>query len=1022
MDATTIVLPSTPGAAPRPGLPILAAIVPVVAGVVLWLITGSLFALAFAAVGPLMLAASFVDGIRNRRRQRRQLEAEADKAWERADDELLQLHSAERAELWRQHPDTIACLLEPPLRGHDPIDHDTPLVIGRGGRKSSVRTTGGDDERAQLFRHQAETVTDAPVTVALGGGVCVRAGQSVRGAIVRALVAQLCLRFRPAQLNISGDAESFGLADFPHTVRAPSTFRLAIGEGDDGAQTRICVRDPGDEPPDGVTTIVDVDAALGAKVRTPQGVFEVECEALSSAQAAAVAALCARRAISAATVPQAIGLNELPQLPDGIGLPATIGRGAGGDAMVDLVEDGPHAIVTGMTGTGKSELLTTWVTAMAAVRRPDQVSFVLVDFKGGTAFEPLQTLPHVVAVVTDLDGDGARRGVSSLSAELRRREARMAAAGARDVQDCPELGRLVIVVDEFAALLHDHPDLGTVFTDIAARGRALGMHLVIGTQRASGVIREALAANCPLRISLRVTDGADSRLVVGSTAAAQLPGGPEGRGLAYLRRPRDAEAQQLRVALTRTADLEAIAKHQRGLSVPPSPWLPPLPSVLPLADMPELPAEASVLGLADDPSHQDQHPIMLPAGTGLAVVGGPGAGKSALVRLLAAQNSGAVIVPNDLEAAWDAVIQADHNAEQPILCDDLDLLLAGFPPEYAHVFLARWETIARARRTTVVTMSRASGPLGRLMDSLPRRLLLRMPSRIEHVAAGGESGDFDRGRPPGRARWDTQDVQLCWTDAPLPHIDAAVTPTWRPGADLAGVVTTAVAETMRRLREAPGPPAARGRRDAGGGRPLHCRSRPRAVAQPMGTHPAGSRGGRVGGHDGVSGGAAPVGGGTRSSTICAPARGQSLGHRAGITAPPRPHLRRRAVAMPASVGLYLRRNPDGAHRRPPAQDGQVQRARESGDILVTKGPGTAEERRSDQGRRPAAAVEHLQRHGRPVGRRHDHHTLRAVLGEHAQRLDGDGVRLARARDRPRVLADRANEGASHSVQCERRTV
>ncbi|WP_262927659.1 FtsK/SpoIIIE domain-containing protein [Microbacterium sp. NIBRBAC000506063] len=111
------------------------------------------------------------------------------------------------------------------------------------------------------------------------------------------------------------------------------------------------------------------------------------------------------------------------------------------------------------------------MTAIAQAHAPEEVNFVLADFKGGTAFDPLRTLPHVAAVITDLDEEGAQRGVQSLRAELRRREEVLAAAGVRDVADpAVELPRLVIVVDEFAALLHEHPDLGEVFTDIAARG------------------------------------------------------------------------------------------------------------------------------------------------------------------------------------------------------------------------------------------------------------------------------------------------------------------------------------------------------------------------------------------------------------------------------------------------------------------------------------------------------------------------------------------------------------------------
>ena len=802
MDATTIVLPATPTPAQRPGLPILAAIVPVIAGVVLWLITGSLFALCFAALGPLMLLASFFDGMRSRRREQRRRVTDADDAWERAEEERRRLHGEEHAALWRRHPDVAACLAEPPLRGQDSVDRTTSIVVARGDRPSRIRASGGDDVRARAFRDRTATLPDAPVTVPLGGGVCLRGDGPVPAALARALIAQLCLRFGPTQLSLGGELDAVGVAGFPHAARRRAGFRLDVVSGaayDEHADARICLCAPGTEPPDGITTVIDVLSGVTARVRTPDGIVEATVEALSLRQTALIAAECGERTAGESFVPDAVALAALPPTPAGGSLPAMVGRGERGDVLLDLVEDGPHAIVTGMTGTGKSELLTTWVTSMAAARTPAAVSFVLVDFKGGTAFDPLRALPHVVAVVTDLDADGARRGVTSLSAELRRREAVLAAAGVRDVRDCAGLGRLVIVIDEFAALLQEHPDLGQVFTDVAARGRALGMHLVLGTQRASGVIREALAANCPLRISLRVSDAADSRLVIGSDAAAELPGGPESRGLAYVRRPGDVEAQPVRVALTAETDLRAVAERSRDVAAPPSPWLPALPTLLPLHELSGA-AQGLTLGLRDDPAHQCQRPVHLAPTRGLAVLGGPGAGKSAVIRLLAAQDPGAVVVPADLEGAWDAVAELSSGRHGLVLCDDLDLLLAGFPPEYAQAFTSRWEAIARSEGTAVVTLSRTAGPLGRLVDALPHRALLRMPSRIEHLAAGGESSDYERSRPAGRAQFDGMEMQFCWTDEPRIDRRASSPPVWTPRAETSGVVTAAVTETVARLR------------------------------------------------------------------------------------------------------------------------------------------------------------------------------------------------------------------------------
>jgi S-DNA-T family DNA segregation ATPase FtsK/SpoIIIE len=805
MDATTIVLPAAPAELTRPQLPLLAAVVPVIAGVVLWAVTGSLFALCFAALGPLMLLASFFDGIRSRRRARRQTDGEFDASWRRAEDELTRLHDEEHRLLWHRSPDACGCALEPPLRGRTPLSAATEIVIGRGDRRSRIRASGGDDERSRQFRERAERLIDAPIVVELGGGVCLRGPEPVAAAVARALVTQLCLRFGSAELSLHGSGVvGWGLDGFPHAKRRRARFRLRLGEGTEPVDAVICIRMPEDEPPEGITTVLDWVVPTRAKARTPEGIGSLALEGLSAQQTAAIAAGCAGRADEDAEVPDALAFAELDPTPGGDGrLAARVGRGEQGDVLIDLVDDGPHAIVTGMTGTGKSELLTSWVAAIAAAHPPSEVAFVLIDFKGGTTFDPLRTLPHVVAVVTDLDSAGARRGVGSLTAELRRREAALAAAGARDMSEFPSLARLVIVVDEFAALVQEHPDLAQIFTDIAARGRALGMHLVLGTQRAGGVIRDALAANCPLRVSLRVAESADSRLVIGSDAAAALPGGHESRGLAYVRRPEDTEPLAMRVALTAPADLAAIAQRWSSAARPPSPWLSPLPAVI---DVPSIggPAGAGpVLGRADEPERQAQPWVHLAPGEGLGVIGGPGSGKSTLIRAMHSQLPDAVVVPSDVEEAWDAVAELATGRHGVVLCDDVDVLLAQYPAEHAQLFLTRFESILRAPAGAVVTASRASGPVGRLLDGLPRRALLRLSSRVEHIAAGGDSADFDLHRPPGRGWSGGREIQFCWADPATPEsTGSAPVDGWRPHLACSGVITPAVEATRTVLAAA----------------------------------------------------------------------------------------------------------------------------------------------------------------------------------------------------------------------------
>src|SRR4029453_7310989 len=112
-----------------------------------------------------------------------------------------------------------------------------------------------------------------------------------------------------------------------------------------------------------------------------------------------------------------------------------LGVAASGPLVVDLVTDGPHVLVAGTTGAGKSELLQTLVCSLALGNRPDEMTFLLVDYKGGAAFRGCAQLPHVVGVVTDLDGHLIARALTSLTAELRRRERLLAGAGVSSVEE-----------------------------------------------------------------------------------------------------------------------------------------------------------------------------------------------------------------------------------------------------------------------------------------------------------------------------------------------------------------------------------------------------------------------------------------------------------------------------------------------------------------------------------------------------------------------------------------------------------
>jgi S-DNA-T family DNA segregation ATPase FtsK/SpoIIIE len=213
-------------------------------------------------------------------------------------------------------------------------------------------------------------------------------------------------------------------------------------------------------------------------------------------------------------------------------------RGRGETFELDLVEHGPHALVGGTTGAGKSEFLQSWILGMATRYSPQRVTFLLVDYKGGSAFGPCSSLPHAVGLVTDLTAHLVTRVLRSLRAEIKKREELLEF---HKVKDLPSLEqkkleaappRLVIVVDEFAALSKEVPEFVDGMVDIAQRGRSLGLHLILATQRPTGVITENLKANTNLRVALRMADVQDSQDVLGAATAATFDPGIPGRAVA----------------------------------------------------------------------------------------------------------------------------------------------------------------------------------------------------------------------------------------------------------------------------------------------------------------------------------------------------------------------------------------------------------------------------------------------------------------------------------------------------------
>jgi S-DNA-T family DNA segregation ATPase FtsK/SpoIIIE len=243
------------------------------------------------------------------------------------------------------------------------------------------------------------------------------------------------------------------------------------------------------------------------------------------------------------------------------GLAVPIGLAADREQILDLQSDGPHLLIAGTTGSGKSELLRSMATALALCYPPDRVNFLFIDFKGGSGLGPLQGLPHCVGMLTDLTSQELERSLVSLRAEIRFREERLASIKAPDLASYrafrtggdPVLPHLAVVIDEFRMLVDHAPTALTELMRIAAIGRSLGIHLIMATQRPQGALTGDIRANVTTSIALRVQSEMESTDIINSKAASAISLDTPGR--AFLVRGGEEPQEFQAASLTGLADL-----------------------------------------------------------------------------------------------------------------------------------------------------------------------------------------------------------------------------------------------------------------------------------------------------------------------------------------------------------------------------------------------------------------------------------------------------------------------------------
>lgn len=222
-----------------------------------------------------------------------------------------------------------------------------------------------------------------------------------------------------------------------------------------------------------------------------------------------------------------------------MGMSVPIGAKAGGSPFhLDIHETGhgPHGLVAGTTGSGKSELLQSIVISLALHYHPHDLVFVLIDYKGGGMADAFKGLPHLVGTITNLGGNQTTRALLSVKSELRRRQRLFSEYGVNNIDryqklyynrrdrdvEMPPVPHLVMIADEFAELKQDQPDFMKELVSAARVGRSLGVHLILATQKPAGVVDDQIWSNSKFKLCLKVQDEADSKDVIKRPDAAMI--------------------------------------------------------------------------------------------------------------------------------------------------------------------------------------------------------------------------------------------------------------------------------------------------------------------------------------------------------------------------------------------------------------------------------------------------------------------------------------------------------------------
>lgn len=349
---------------------------------------------------------------------------------------------------------------------------------------------------------------------------------------------------------------------------------------------------------------------------------------------------------------------------------------------------GPHGLLAGTTGSGKSEFLQTYILSLAVHFHPHEVAFLLIDYKGGGMAQPFRQIPHLLGTITNIEGgkNFSKRALASIKSELKRRQRLFDEYKVNHINDYTDLYKegeaseplphLFLISDEFAELKSEEPEFIKELVSAARIGRSLGVHLILATQKPGGIIDDQIWSNSRFKVALKVQDESDSKEILKNGDAAKIT--VTGRGYlqvgnneiyelfqsAWSGAPysKDAFGTEEDVALVtdlglvplsevavkekgkaeRFTEINAVTKEiaavQKRLKIKdlPSPWLPPLPARCRPADEETMRHGNYVLGLVDEPEKQLQSAYYYQTveGGNIGIFGSSGYGKSGTLQTL----------------------------------------------------------------------------------------------------------------------------------------------------------------------------------------------------------------------------------------------------------------------------------------------------------------------------------------------------------------------------------------------------